>query len=213
MITIDDKWKANNIESVIVFDRKNWFKKIVSTVIIKDLIKQEIRKNEEIHTSSDFEKSSRSKNRVQKMSERSSTLKNILNKYDNWKYFFREELNANTLFKYQSWDHEIKFISEKQFTFELIYTLSNKKLKILCEYLKINEKKEFIRKSKFSAEYLILFVFKKNRKLRLCVYYRKLNEIIIKNRYSLFNIEEFQDRLADVKWFIKLNLHKAYNLL
>ena len=65
--------------------------------------------------------------------------------------------------------------------------------------MKINEKKEFIRKSKFSTEYSILFVFKKNEKLRLCVDYRKLNEITIKNRYSLFNIKEFQDRLINVK--------------
>ena len=37
-------------------------------------------------------------------------------------------------------------------------------------------------------------MLKKNEELRLCVDYRKLNEITIKNRYSLFNIEELQDR-------------------
>ena len=79
--------------------------------------------------------------------------------------------------------------------------------------MKINEKKEFIRKSKFSTEYSILFVFKKNKKLRLCIDYRKLNEIIIKNQYSLFDIGKLQDRLADVKWIIKLNLREAYNLI
>ena len=124
------------------------------------------------------------------MSERSPTLKNRFNKYDNWKHFFREELNASALSKHQLWDHEIKFISKKKFTFELIYALSNKELKVLCEYLKINKKKEFIRKSKSSTEYSILFVFKKNEKLCLCVYYQISNEITIKNRYSLFNIEE-----------------------
>ena len=76
--------------------------------------------------------------------------------------------------------------------FGLIYALSNKKLEVLCKYLKINEKKEFIQKSKFSAEYSIFFVFKKNGKLRLYVDYRKLNEIIIKNRYSLFNMKNFK---------------------
>ena len=147
------------------------------------------------------------------MSERSSTSENILDKYNNWKHLFWEELNANALFKHQSWDHEIEFISEKQFTFELIYALSNKKLKIFREYLKINEKKKFIRKSKSSTGYSIFFVFKKNEKFRLCVDYPKLNEITIKNWYSLFNIEEFQDKLVDVKWFIKLVLCEVYNLI
>ena len=35
----------------------------------------------------------------------------------------------------------------------------------------------------------------KNKELRFYVDYRKLNEIIIKNRYLLFNIKELQDRL------------------
>ena len=153
-------------------------------------MKQKVKKNERIHASSDFERSNKSKNQIQETSEQSLTSENILDKYDNWKHFFEEELNADALFKYQLWNHEIKLISEKQFTFELIYALSNKKLEVLREYLKINEKKEFIRKSKFSTGYSILFLFKKNEKLRLCVDYRKLNEIIIKNRYSLFNIEE-----------------------
>ena len=138
---------------------------------------------------------------------------NIFDKYNNWKYLFLKELNANALFKYQSWNHKIKLISEKQFTFELIYTLLNKKLKVFRDYLKINEKKEFIRKSKFSTKYSTLFVLKKNGKLRLCVYYRKLNEITIINRYSLFNIKKFHNRLVDIKWFIKLNLREAYNLI
>ena len=188
-------------------------KKIASTVTAKSLMKQEIKKNEEIHAFSDLERSSKSKNRAQKTSERSPTSKNILNKYDNWKHFFREELNANALPKHQSWNHEIRFISGKQLTFGLIYALSNKKLKVLREYLKINEKKEFIRKSKSSIGYSILFIFKKNENPLLCVDYRKLNEIIIKNWYSLFNIEKFQDRLADIKWFIKLNLREIYNLI
>ena len=58
---------------------------------------------------------------------------------------------------------------------------------------------------------MILFVLKKNEIFRLCVNYRKLNNITIKNRYSLFNINEFQNRLFEVKYFIKLNLQETYN--
>ena len=56
-------------------------------------------------------------------------------------------------------------------------------------------------------------MLKKDKGLRLCVDYRKLNEITIKNRYSLLNIEELQDRLQGAKWFIKLNQRDAYNLI
>ena len=83
--------------------------------------------------------------------------------------------------------------------FEFIYILLSKELKELRKYLKINERKEFIRKSQSFAEHSILFVSKKDEGLRFCIDYRKLNEITIKNRYSLLNIEEFQDRLQGAK--------------
>ena len=76
-----------------------------------------------------------------------------------------------------------------------------------------NLKKKFIRKSQSSTKYSILFVSKKNEKLRLCVDYRKLNEITIKNRYSLPNISELQNRLSKVIYFIILDLRGAYNLI
>ena len=79
--------------------------------------------------------------------------------------------------------------------FKFIYILFSMKLKELRKYLKINKRKEFIRKLRLFAEKSILFVLKKDEELHLCVDYRKLNEIIIKNRYSLFKIEELQDRL------------------
>ena len=63
------------------------------------------------------------------------------------------------------------------------------------------------------VEFLILFVPKKDKKLRLCVNYRKLNIIIIKNKYSLLNIRKLQDYLTEAKWFTKLDLYEAYNLV
>ena len=58
-------------------------KKIASTVTVKSLMKQKVRKNEEIHALSNLERSSKSKNRAQKTSERPPTSENILDKYDN----------------------------------------------------------------------------------------------------------------------------------
>jgi len=53
-------------------------------------------------------------------------------------------------------------------------------------------------------------MFKKNNKLRLCINYRDLNAITIKNYYSLFLIIETLNRLNESKCFIKLNLKNVY---
>ncbi len=115
--------------------------------------------------------------------------------------------------KHKSWNHEIKLISKKYSTFEFIYALSEKKLSVLRNYLNENLKKEFIKKFESSTEYSIFFASKKNDILRLCVDYRKLNDITIKNRYSLLNINEFQNRLSNVKIFTKIDLKWVYNLI
>jgi len=78
---------------------------------------------------------------------------------------------------------------------QFIYSLSAEKLNALQQYLKENMQKEFIRELQSSAEYSILFVLKLNESLRLCVDYRALNNIMIKNSYSLSLIFELQDRL------------------
>jgi len=74
--------------------------------------------------------------------------------------------------------------------FRLIYALLEKELRVLRGYIVENLKKGFIRESKLLVGYSILFVVKKDESLRLYVDYRKLNDITIKNRYSLLNISE-----------------------
>ncbi|BAE58818.1 unnamed protein product [Aspergillus oryzae RIB40] len=64
----------------------------------------------------------------------------------------------------------------------------------------------WIRLLKSSVEAPILFIFKKNSGLKLYINYRGLNKITIKNRYLLFLILEILDRLAGVKFFIKINI-------
>ena len=104
-------------------------------------------------------------------------------------------------------------MSETSPKIEPIYTLSYTELEILRSYLDENLKKGFIREIKITAGFLILFVPKKDEKLRLCVNYRRLNTITIKDKYSLPNIGELQDYLIGVKWFTKLDLRGIYNLV
>jgi hypothetical protein len=56
----------------------------------------------------------------------------------------------------------------------------------------------------------ILFILKKDRGLRLCINYRGLNKITIKNRHPLPLIDEILDRLIEAVQFTKLNLKDTY---
>ena len=71
----------------------------------------------------------------------------------------------------------------------------------------------YLRPSILLAGYPILFVPKKDRKLRLCVNCRQLNDIIVKNRYLLPLILELKDRLYKAKYFTKLDLRNRYYLV
>ncbi len=79
---------------------------------------------------------------------------------------------------------------------QFIYSLSAEKLNALQQYLKENMQKKFIKELQLSAEYSILFILKLNESLKLYVDYRALNNIMIKNSYSLSLISELQDRLS-----------------
>jgi hypothetical protein len=91
-----------------------------------------------------------------------------------------------------------------------IYKLSENELKILKKYLNENPKKKYIQYFINPAGAPILFILKKNGNLRLCVNYRNLNKITIKNRYSFFLIEETLNRLNGTAIYTKLDLKKTY---
>ena len=58
---------------------------------------------------------------------------------------------------------------------------------------------------------LVLFVPKKDRKLQLVVNYQLLNNITIKDRYTLPLIHKIQDRLRGSTMFTKLDLKSIYS--
>jgi hypothetical protein len=84
---------------------------------------------------------------------------------------------------------------------------------MLKKYLDKHLKNDFITSFKSTCAASILFTKKKTNDLRLCVDYRELNAIIVKNRYSFSLINETFDRIVDVKYFIKLDIIAAYNKL
>jgi hypothetical protein len=91
-----------------------------------------------------------------------------------------------------------------------IYPLSQTELAALREFLEEYLAKGFIRESKSLAGAPILFVPKKDGGLRLCVNYRGLNAITVKNRYPLLLITKIMDRVTRAQYFSKIDLKDAY---
>ena len=59
----------------------------------------------------------------------------------------------------------------------------------------------------------VLFVKKKDGSLRLCIDYKKLNQVMVKNRYPLSRIDDFFDQLQGASVFSKIDLRSGYHQL
>ena len=68
-------------------------------------------------------------------------------------------------------------------------------IKELKDQLKDLLDKGFIRPSISPWGSLVLFVKKKDESLRMCIDYRKLNKVIIKNKYPISRIDDMFDQL------------------
>ena len=84
-------------------------------------------------------------------------------------------------------------------------------LETLKTYIKTHLKTGFIRPSKSPAGAPILFDKKPDGSFCLCVDYRGLNNLTIKNQYPLPFIGESLDRLGRAKRFTQLDLTSAYH--
>ncbi len=137
--------------------------------------------------------------------------KEIFEKYKDFADVF-DKINANKLLEHDSQDHAINTKS-KMSSFESVYNLSMTELELFKEYFDEFLTKEFIVFSSSFVDASILFVKKSKNDLRLCVNYKELNVITIKNRYSISLINQLLNRLNDVKKFTKLNIQTTYNFI
>jgi hypothetical protein len=81
------------------------------------------------------------------------------------------------------------------------------------EYIKELLEKRFIHPSSSPWGAPVIFVLKKDGTKRLCVDYRALNEVTIKNKYPLHWIDDLFDQLCDACVFSKINLRSGYHQL
>ncbi|GBG68007.1 hypothetical protein CBR_g1127 [Chara braunii] len=92
-----------------------------------------------------------------------------------------------------------------------IYRTSQEELEVLRSQLDNLLAKGWIRPCNSPYEAPVLFNWKKNKDLRLCIDYCKLNAQIIKNAGFLPRIDELLERLGGTKYFSKLDLKSGYH--
>ena len=57
----------------------------------------------------------------------------------------------------------------------------------------------------------MLFVKKKDGTFKMCIVYRKLNNMMVKNKYPLPRIDDFFDQIDGAKIFSKIDLKSMYH--
>jgi hypothetical protein len=93
------------------------------------------------------------------------------------------------------------------------YPVSGLELVELKKQIDELSEKGYIRPSTSPWAALVLFVEKKDGTKRLCIDYRSLNEVTIKNKYPLPRIEDLFDQLRGASVFSKIDLRSGYHQL
>ncbi|GJU14971.1 putative reverse transcriptase domain-containing protein [Tanacetum coccineum] len=93
------------------------------------------------------------------------------------------------------------------------YRLAPSEMKELSEQLKELSDKGFIRPSSSPWGAPILFVKKKDGSFRMCIDYRELNKLTVKNRYPLPRIDDLFDQLQGSSVYSKIDLRSGYHQL
>jgi len=91
------------------------------------------------------------------------------------------------------------------------YRMSVEELVELKKQLKDLLDKEYISPSASPWGSTVLFVKKKDGSMRMCIDYRSLNTVTVKNKYPLPRIDDLLDQLRKAKFFSKIDLRSGYH--
>ncbi|GKB88010.1 putative reverse transcriptase domain-containing protein, partial [Tanacetum coccineum] len=93
------------------------------------------------------------------------------------------------------------------------FRLAPSEMKELSDQLQELSNKGFIRPSSSPWGALVLFVKKKDGSFRMCIDYRELNKLTVKNRYPLPRINDLFDQLQGSSVNSKIDLGSSYHQL
>ncbi|GJT44340.1 putative reverse transcriptase domain-containing protein [Tanacetum coccineum] len=93
------------------------------------------------------------------------------------------------------------------------YRLAPSEMKELSEQLKELSDKGFIRPSSSPWGAPVLFFKNKDRSFQMCIDYRELNKLTVKNRYLLLRIDDLFDQLQESSVYSKIDLRSGYHQL
>lgn len=93
------------------------------------------------------------------------------------------------------------------------YRMAPAEMKELAKQLQELLDKGVIRPSVSPWGAPVLFVKKKDGSMRLCIDYRELNKLTIKNKYPLPRIDDLFDQLKGASYFSKIDLRSGYHQL
>ncbi|KAI3743707.1 hypothetical protein L1987_56771 [Smallanthus sonchifolius] len=93
------------------------------------------------------------------------------------------------------------------------YRLAPSELQELSTQLQELLDKGFIQPSSSPWGAPVLFVKKKDGTFRMCIYYRELNKVTVKNRYPLPRVDDLFDQLQGSTFYSKIDLRSVYHQL
>nr|GEY93151.1 putative reverse transcriptase domain-containing protein [Tanacetum cinerariifolium] len=93
------------------------------------------------------------------------------------------------------------------------YRLAPSEQKELSDQLKELSEKGFIRSSSSPKGAPVFFIKKRDRSFRMCIDYRELNKLTVKNRYPLPRIDDMFDQLQGSSVYSKIDLRFGYHQL
>jgi transposase InsO family protein len=108
-------------------------------------------------------------------------------------------------------DHTIPLVPGAQPVSRPMYRLSPLELDEVKRQVTDLLAKGMIRPSTSPYSAPILFVGKKDGGLRMCIDYRGLNAVTVKNRYPLPRVDDLLDKLRGAAYFSSIDLQQGYN--
>ena len=110
-------------------------------------------------------------------------------------------------------DFQIELASGTEPISRAPYKMAPAELKELKVQMEEMVNKGFVRSSMSPWGAPVLFVKKKDGSMRLCIDYRELNKVTIRNQYPLPRIDDLFDQLQGAKVFFNIDLRSGYHQL